>query len=378
MSDIKKYNIGIETISPVHIGSGEDYTACEFIRDKLPGKNGDIDVYKRINLSKYYSSLSEDKKDDLINSLSTPNFELNSFDSKISNKFKVYTSYNRCKVDVPANREIEENIKTLNEIYIPGSSIKGAIKTAILFNTISYEDIRKIDDLFYRNRRGELRVGDDDRILDNIFTNPRFRNKAQGSIMRFLQVADSSTIKYPAVYDVVSIMATENGSKQYYRRNGNVIRSFLECIGSEMKLQTTITTNYNERTYGTLNLGDKKDLINIDFIKKSIYDFSSALIEHEIEFSKKYEIAFLTNFYKKYQKYNTPDSPLLKIGSGSGLLATTFGLKIKEYDESEFDDYFDRVRLASSGRNYEFEYPKSRKITVKGAKPLGWVKLTFN
>ena len=127
MSDIKKYNIGIETISPVHIGSGEDYTASEFIQDELQGKNGKIAVYKRINLSKYYSSLSDDERDELIRSLSIPNFELNSFDSNISNEFKVYTSYNRCKVDVPPNREIEENIKTLNQIYIPGSSIKGSI-----------------------------------------------------------------------------------------------------------------------------------------------------------------------------------------------------------------------------------------------------------
>ena len=378
MSDIKKYNIGIETISPVHIGSGEDYTASEFIQDELQGKNGKIAVYKRINLSKYYSSLSDDERDELIRSLSIPNFELNSFDSNISNEFKVYTSYNRCKVDVPPNREIEENIKTLNQIYIPGSSIKGAIKTAILFNTISHGDIRKIDDLIFRNRKGKLQVGSDNKILDNIFTDYGFRNKAQGSIMRFLQVADSSTIKYPAVYDVISVMATDTGSSQFYKRNGNVVRSFLECIGPRKNLNTTITTNYNEKTYSKLNLGDKANLINIDFIKKSIYNFSSALIEYELEFSEKYGIGYLSKFYKDIQKDNTPESPLLKIGAGSGLLATTIGLKIKEYDELEFEDYFEKVRQASNRRNYPFEYPKSRKIIAKGAKPLGWVKLTFN
>ena len=150
MSDIKKYDVSIRTISPVHIGSGEDYAASEFLKDQLPGKKGKIDVYKRINLSKYYSSLSDDRKDELISGLSEQNFELNSFDSKIPNKFKIYTSYNRCKVDVPTSREIEENTKSSNELYIPGSSLKGAIKTAILFNSISHRDIRKIDNIIFR------------------------------------------------------------------------------------------------------------------------------------------------------------------------------------------------------------------------------------
>ena len=378
MSDIKKYDVSIRTISPVHIGSGEDYTASEFSKDKLPGKNGDVDVYKRINISKYYSSLSDDKKDEFIDSLSTPDFELDSFDSNIPNKFKVYTSYNRCKVDVPANREIQENTKTQNELYIPGSSLKGAIKTAILFNTISGRNIRKIEDIIFRNRKGKLQVGNDNRILDDIFTDYRFRNKAQGSIMRFLQVSDSSTIKYPAVYDVISVMATDNGSKQFYKRNGNIVRSFLECIGSGNELKTTISTNYNEETYSKLNLGNKKELIDIEFIKKSIYDFSKAIIDYEIEFCEKYDITYLSKFYKKYEKDNTVESPLLKLGAGSGLLATTIGLKIKEYDELEFENFFEKVRQASNGHNYLFEYPKSRKIIVRGAKPLGWVKLTFN
>ena len=50
----------------------------------------------------------------------------------------------------------------------------------------------------------------------------------------------------------------------------------------------------------------------------------------------------------------------------------------KEYDEEEFENYFEKVRQAAKGHNYQFEYPKSRKIIAKGAKPLGWVKLTFN
>ena len=379
MSDIKKYNINIKTISPIHIGSGESYGTSEFIPGKAKGQNGPVPTIKRVNLSKYYLSLSDDKKDKLLQSLSTQNFELKSFDSKISNDFKVYTSYDRCKEAIRSNQEIEENIKTLNELYLPGSSIKGAIKTAILFNSISPRDIRKIDDIIRVNRRtGKRQVGRDNRILDDIFSASSARNKAQASIMKFLQVADSSTTKVPAVYDVISVMATENGSKQFYKRHGTTVRSFLECIRPNINLKTTITTNYNEKTYARLDLDDKERLIDIDFIKKSIYDLSSAFIDYELEFSEKYGIDYLNKFYRNIQKDNNPESPLLKVGAGSGFLATTIGLKIKEYDDEEFENYFEKVRQAARGHNYQFEYPKSRKIIAKGAKPLGWVKLTFN
>ena len=81
------------------------------------------------------------------------------------------------------------------------------------------------------------------------------------------------------------------------------------------------------------------------------------------------KIALLgVDIYKK----NTVDAPLLKIGAGSGLMATSIAMKLKEYDPASFD----RVRK-SFRRSYDFEFPKSRKVTKQG-KPFGWVKLEFN
>ena len=44
MNDTKKFNVNIETLSPIHIGSGESYTTSEFIHTKTKGKNGLIDI----------------------------------------------------------------------------------------------------------------------------------------------------------------------------------------------------------------------------------------------------------------------------------------------------------------------------------------------
>ena len=73
------------------------------------------------------------------------------------------------------------------------------------------------------------------------------------------------------------------------------------------------------------------------------------------------------------EKQNSLSSPLLRLGSGSGFLSTTVGLKIKKYDE----DLFDKIRDGTRGKTYDYQFPKSRKITQVGGLPLGWIKLNF-
>lgn len=373
---IKRYDFDIVTLSPIHIGSGENYNSSEYVSGGVRDKNGDIlPTFRKINLSKYYSSLSDDKKDELLEDLSNENFNLKSFDSKIPNDVRDYTSYNKCKQNPNENQFIEENIKSLNSVYIPGSSIKGAIKTALLYNSIDLEDIPQI--ISNLIKRGRINRWDYENFINDYFSSDSMRNKAQGSIMKFMQVSDSNSLKNPSVYDVISIMATDNNSTNYYKRNGTVVRSFLETIRPKLKLKSSLTTNFDSKIYSTLNLDDYEYLIDIDYIKESIFNFSNAYINYELEFSEKYGIAFLNKFYKNILSKNSVDTPLLKIGAGSGFLATTIGLKIKEYDDVYFTNYFDEVRQTLRTTNYPFEFPKSRKITAKGAMPLGWTQLRF-
>lgn len=369
-------NLEIITLSPIHIGSGENYNSSEYLGGKIKDKNGEFQpTFRRINISKYFSSLNEDKQEELLENLSNRNFNLKSFDSKISNDYRVYTSYNKCKQNPRDDQFIEENIKSLNEAYIPGSSIKGAIKTALLFNSIDLEDIPEIvKDVIKGNRINRWNY---ENFINGYFSSDSMRNKAQGSIMKFMQISDSNSLKIPSVYDVISIMATENGSKQYYKRNGTVVRSFLETIRPKLKLKSSFSTNFDSRTYSRLNLNDKKYLLDTDYIKESIFNFSNAYIEYELDFSEKYGIDYLNKFYRNIQSKNKINHPLLKIGSGSGFLATTIALKIKQYGDVYFETYFDKVQQTLRTRNYSFEFPKSRKITAKGAMPLGWTQLSF-
>lgn len=371
----------IKVLSPVHIGSGEKYTASEYVNSKAKTKKGNVlNIIKRMDVSKYFLSLDDTKKDNFLSDLSNPNFNLKDFDGKIPNTFMKYRAINKSKKEISPAQEINGAIKTLNELYIPGSSIKGAIKSAILY----YEfDDKMISDISRNllNHKGRVDKNKYKNFMNKIFTSRNAPTPAQGDIMKFLQVSDTSTIKSPTVYDVATVMAAfELGNNEFYSRNKRTHErtlSFFETIGIGHTLSFDINNNYDFDVFKRLGLDNKKHLIDLKNIKKSAFIFSKSLINHEIEFAEDYNIPYLLKFYKKLEKLNTTENPVLKIGAGSGFLSTTVGLKIKKYDEKYNKNLFDKIADGTRGKNYNYSFPKSRKITQTGGMPLGWVQLSF-
>lgn len=279
-----------------------------------------------------------------------------------------------CYHNPRSSQMITENIKTLKKPYIPGSSLKGAIKTAILYNEINVKKIPNIIDsvISKKGKRIFLNKKEYGKFLNKIFSN---KKNPQSNIMRFLHVSDSSTVNYPCIYDVFTVMASNRGIEpNQIKKNA---KSFLETINPKSKLKFKVSNNFDSKKYSSLNINDKEHLIELDNIKTAAYEFSKAFINHEIEFSEEYEINYLLKFYKKLEKRNKQSKPLLKVGGGSGFLATTIGLKVLEYDKLNYSNYMEEVRKLIK-RTYPGLFPKSRKITETGKYPLGWIQLCFN
>lgn len=371
--NIKSYECNIQTLSPIHIGSGNKFNSSEFItllaKDKKENK---FHLIRRINFDKYYSSLSDEKKDEFLENITDLNFKLDDFDNKIKRDFRRYDSINQSSNKSP--KEISEHIRTMDKLFIPGSSIKGVIKTALLYDNIEERDINKIHQLVRngRNNKNYLNKKGWQDIENEIFSSQKGGKSAQYNISKFLQVSDSTTLSLGTIHESIAIKAKSNpweGFEQHKIRN-NPVSSYLETIPNKKLLGFKISTNYNDNIYKSLRLDNKSSMINISNIKKVLYNFSTDYIEHELDFYSKYGDSKLENFYEKLNKINKKDEPLIKIGSGAGFLATTMGLKIKQYDSKLFEEI---RRIAH--RSYPYEYPKSRKIVKKLHWPLGWAKL---
>lgn len=359
----ESYDLHLTTLSPIHIGSGKSYSCCEFVpaKDKLNGK-----IIKRVDLTNYYFSLSDDKKDNFLASLTNSNFKLEQFDKKIKKDFVRYQCIDNSH---DSFKNVQEHIKTSDKLYIPGSSIKGAIRTAIFYDLLNEEDMDKIGKDISSNRRNNSFLSDG--LLKKHFTSG-FGNDAQNNIFRFMQVADTTTTKLPKIEQVLIIMASNGRRKNKSYSIKSNIKSYLETIDTNKNFKSRLTTTFDSNIYRKLKLEDKSEILNLNYLKDVLFKFSQDLIYYEMDFADKYDIDYLSKFYENLNKKNTVDAPLLKIGAGSGLMATSIAMKLKEHNSASFD----RVRN-SFKRRYEFEFPKSRKVT-KQKKPFGWVKLEFN
>lgn len=256
----ESYDLHLTTLSPIHIGSGKSYSCCEFVPAKAKSKGQIVKIIKRVNLTNYYSSLSDDRKDTFLASLTNSNFELKQFDKKIKKDFVRYQCIDNSRVDFI--NEVQEHIKTSDKLYIPGSSIKGAIRTAIFYDLLTEKDMDKIGRDISSNRRNNSFLSND--LLKKHFTSG-FGNDAQYNIFRFMQVADTTTTNLPRIEQVLAVMATDDRRKnQFYSRHGKVVKSYLETIGANKNL-LSIADAVFKKEFQNFEGYSEDDLITSDF-----------------------------------------------------------------------------------------------------------------
>ena len=390
MENVKKdYEIKIETESPIHIGTGESYSSKECI---LTSKYN-INCFKRLDLIKFYSKLSDQiLKDKFLDELINEEFNLKKFGKnnlglKKTKDFDEFVRYSGYRNHDKNDLDIDESIKSLNELYIPGSSLKGAIRTALLFHSITDEDNQKFVSWNEKNQQNFLRENDFNYFLKSLLSDEN--GNAQSDLLRFLMISDSNTFKYPNVFLVRQMRARYDKEKNFKEIKVGVPTS-VETIylnNSETKyLSSKMVIKYNKNLINMdeLNIKSIDDFLDIGSIKKSIFDFSNAIIKSELKYaemsklkdSEKSDLDEIIDFYNDLKKKNDEKNPYLRIGAGSGLLGTTVALKIKEYDEKIYKELFDK--------NDGTIYPKSRRMILSNenkidkSKPLGWVRLSFN
>lgn len=348
-----------ETLSPLHIGTGERYSSSEFL------VRGNCII--RLDINKIYVLLSEKNKDVFLQFLEDPRFRLDDFIKNVDIsilKTKLYST--KLKTNIP--HEIAENIKTGFKGYVPGSTLKGAIRTAILSAFIADNEIIKIGKIFTMKNPWKRNM-DAERFL-GCFLSTQGSQSSNSDLMRFVQISDFIPVKDLCVYNIQSLEAEEDNKWKWYRRNGRIVQTYLETIAAGERLEGDINFTCNNQMHKSLGLKGKEDIIDIIEIKRLIRSFSNAIINHEIAFSERYEIDFLLEFYEKLKKINTEDSPVIKLGQGSGYLATTIGLELKKNP-----DVFENVRKSLRGKSYSFEFPKTRRIVMEEKMPLGWCRI---
>ena len=380
------FDCEIETITPIHIGSGKNYSRAEYLIDKNRPR------FIRVDLAGFYASLKENQQKDFNNFSKYNRFikvanarkrnskreyddyedigKFNNFQNDVRGKYQKNEKY-QCIYNAEKELNIiNEHIKTLvyeedddgNKkekylLYIPGSSIKGSFNTAVLNAHVKDNQLHASD---------EKKAFES--IVKDVYSNKNVKNHAQSSVMRFLHISDTEAkIDVPHVEEVTIISCFQPRKLDRVVFSNLGIKSFYETIPAETNFKFSISDRRH------LNIVDKldinKNVVDIESIKQNLYDFSKRIIKEEKNYlrnSIKYidednkffinhPVEDLMEFYEELESANSPKNPLFRIGSGNGMISTSFVLK---------------------GQNGV--PPHSRRVICdknNNLRPLGWVKL---
>ena len=356
----------LEILTPTHIGSGEKLLPTDYypIKDIY----GNITKIVVIDLDRLFDTLISMgvNVNEVIEILREgESYPLTEIFEKYHLKPKDFEKYS---LDIVGGYEkysmqINTFIKTCGMPYIPGSSIKGAIRTALMYYVVK-DNKKLLSDIINelnkivnpQNAKNFIKKADD-KLDKRIFGNdPKF------DILKTLIIRDSEKIssKKLKVYRV-EILGNETSIPTYIEGLENVKLNF------EMQINDTILKNANFN--GILK--------NIDFelIKNAIREFSKAVIKAEInEIYKygKYKDDVL-KFYKNLEEKIENGELFIRIGWGSGWYSTTIGTLLKTHPK--FEELRRKFGLGKNPKTKKLvnDYPKTRRVANN--KPLGWIKL---
>ena len=361
----------ISTITPVHIGSGN-----------LLQNNTDF-VVERDDEDSYIHIIDDKKIFDLIGKEN-----LNAWLLSIENKQDTFKFVRKYSSDVSYDdiskhlitcfaRDINQNA-TLKETmrngagkpYIPGSSIKGAIRTAVLTSLADSMEMYKL----------ESEVFNSNYLSAKPIESFLFGNDPKTDIFRFLRIGDAHFHEDIAI---ATRMINLNITHRDDLRDATKAQ-LVEAIGTseESTINMYLSLEYYEqvkrvyRQLGTM----PTEMQSLSDLFMMINAHTEKLVKQEIDFwtdidktGAEVYIEEMQHILDEINRCKRGESCILRIGYGSGwrFITGAWTERLKDFDR-------DIVKIArpSNYRYDGYDFPKSRKIDEDNY-VLGFVKLSL-
>lgn len=416
--------VKIKTLTPVHIGTGKKLGKPEFLDNH------------RISYDKLFELIAEEKQEEFISWIEqNPNIDV----GQIQNQFKLNTKeiINKCglySISGSFQREVNEGIKDSSyKLFIPGSSLKGSLRTALMYKVLANSSGRsflskQLDALKNeaKNTRGnqkiikELLKSSDDKIVEEIFICGFLKDKngktetvyddQKYDLLKLIRIADStsvSTNEFGEISELQVYALKKIPAHKSFRINTESIRENVE-----MEFDISVDIEFLKRAKEELNkqntdFGKKyfigiekklKNLFEIDIkndtefneekivqsLLKSWVEFGEAVSNLEKEWVNSIKNKRNANINSLNKLYETKNK--VKVGFGTGFSGMTIlpvlldvqTLKQKTYDFYKAVD----IGLHTSNNtplNID-EFPFTRKYSnnqnIYGG--FGWVKIFTN
>lgn len=400
----------IKTLSPVHIGNGESLKPLSYVMDRSF-------VYI-LNMETFFEELERIKKrQDYLAWLEPILYRLSDLNDRIAkarDNPELKRDLNRQRIDFENQLSLEQFIRKrignnpvefvknciLYKVpfsvppqrdgfktfikdgngyaFIPGTEIKGAIRTSLLYNMLKdnsnygilKSEIEKFRTIFNSGATPKEKI----RTLKNISRELEGRllrgieNKAYFDFLKLIFVSDTKHL----TPDRLRLETTKMIGTQRYTK------TCVETIIPDTELEFELSINKNT-DLKRLGIDRLKEWLNEEKLLEACYYRSQEILEMESEYFSRSPILPLIN---RLKEQNKKDSPLIRIGAGQGFLGITIDLMIKKRENQAYEVIREGVSFQRRWRTQRGNFPKTRRtvIDVNGNESalMGWAKIIKN
>lgn len=383
----EKYNVKIEPLTPIHIGTGEELTPLDYLVSQKVGESKFKNpMYFKFSSDKILARLVEQKNQQqlaLFENLSTSanmkdlqnffnkNFTLDDLDypCEITNGF-----LQKYKSNI--GKDPLQNASVVNQLYrpeglktpvIPGSAIKGSIRTAVL-NSILYN----IPDVHYNE-------------LKTAFSQERnkkdFNTKIQKKLLNNYSDAKNDPFRAVQIGDATFSAKGSQIVGELFNVSFNEQKECLEKIKMQILAETIKGSLLGGKVTSCFNILLDNPLMKTDQIKKEI-----SIKEIQIACNEFYKTQFSNEYKKFYQNcYENTDKivELEKVIDEVCESKDSFVIRLGRWSQVEFVTMGSDFRMPKTSINKKTGKSKAWGTTrtlfdYNGQYlPMGWCKCTI-
>ncbi len=382
----------LTTFTPLHIGSGQRYSAIEYIYDpaqKVIKKYSIDKILETAEKLGYLKNLGNFFKREQVKSLE----EICQKDPYFSEILKkTEPDYVIPAQNLVGSPFIEEFIKTQGKIYIPGSELKGSLRRAILVWVLNQDQkllecvIKKLKEIITHENFNKKHFSQFTEVLEEEV----FRDFQEGKkILNFNQIREKASaqldiLKFVCISDSEFEKVSENNLRveeiEVRYINGTVKRDvslFSEVIPLKNKFVFSISVKkipkINDRFKAHPEIKKLIATQDPEEIKKAWIEGERITIKIDKHIIPPIAEKEMPSFSKKlinYLKTETEKVNLIRLGKHEGYLFTTIMGLIKIKDEKLFEKVFKLSVPRSS-----FPLNKTRKLVKSNKLPLGFCSI---
>ena len=353
-----KYHVTIKTLTPLHIGCGVDLlNAYDFKANPAEGKTYVLNQ-DAIYMEEFEAHGSAAR-------LEVPAGQLMTLDHfQTGSKYVAYEL-----PGIPRTERIQTVIKNhRREPFIPGSSLKGALRTALM--------ARAIEQKVFVPDPGNLAGGAPNAAAE--WERNVFGGDPNHSWMRAMQVADTLPLPLTASpLECVNVSVITDG------RADTPIA--VEAIRRQVQLETDIHIDELTLQYSAKLGWQGKDALLADFIE-AVHSFSLARIQSELALAQAKKRTTQIDFYNKLlsacETVHARGGTVLQLGWGTGWNGTTVGQVLTADVKNIIREKYKLGRPQKADPRtwhptLSRPFPASRRLAVPSERPLGWIALDF-